>query len=513
MKRPVINIVWLKRDLRLRDHASLRAAIRDGRPTVLLYCFEPSLIATPQSDVRHWRFVRQSLDDMNRRLLSFGQRILTVHDEVMPTLDWLHTHFAIQNLWSHEEVGLKITFDRDKAVKRFCTVHGIAYREFGQDGILRGQQHRDGWTDFVQQHFTSPIVEVDLKDLPGPPAFGGFAHTESVNHHLLDPAILTDQPEMQVGGETLAWRYLQSFLTDRYRNYSRTLSKPTGSRRSCSRMSPYLAYGNVSVRELWQWCDRQRQSVRDEYNLPNFQSRLYWRSHYLQKMESYWQLEFEAINPALNDLDRQHNPEFLNAWTAGRTGFPMVDASMRCLAATGWLNFRMRAMLITFTTFALWLDWRPVAERLARLFLDFEPGIHYPQIQMQAGLTGYHLLRLFNPTHQIRQHDPDGGFVKHWVPELRDVPAHLLAEPWRLTPMEQAFYSCRIGTDYPHPIVDYDAAVRRNKARYWKLRQQPAVKAELPAIWRRLCVATDIGRYQKELLTSEASDVEDTLPF
>jgi deoxyribodipyrimidine photo-lyase len=179
----------------------------------------------------------------------------------------------------------------------------------------------------------------------------------------------------------------------------------------------------------------------------------------------------------LRDVD----PDRHTAWAEGRTGLPFVDACMRALSATGWLNFRMRAMLVSVSSYQLWNHWREPGLHLARLFTDFEPGIHWSQVQMQSGSTGINTARIYNPIKQGHDHDPDGTFVRRWVPELAAIPAPFLHEPWKLSPLERK----DLALSYPEPVVDPVAAARAARERIWSVRRGDAYWAAADAIQDR----------------------------
>ena len=173
-------------------------------------------------------------------------------------------------------------------------------------------------------------------------------------------------------------------------------------------------------------------------------------------------MEQRCLHPAYIGL-RESNEQHWQAWKTAQTGWPFVDACMRYLIHHGWINFRMRAMLMSIASYPLWLPWQQPAYRLAQLFTDYEPGIHYPQVQMQSGTTGINIPRIYNPTKQAQKQDPHGEFTKRWVPELAHVPTEWLFAPWLLTPQLQKRYGVIIGKDYPAPPVDFDSAVRQAK--------------------------------------------------
>jgi deoxyribodipyrimidine photo-lyase len=469
-----IHVVWFKRDLRLQDNEAIKNALASNKRVLFLYVFENSLIDDPHYDERHWNFIKQSILDLNADLKKYNTQVLCVQTEVVNAFNQIFNSYKVDTVFSHQETGLLITYNRDKEFTRYCRNNSVKWEENNNNGVLRGLLDREDWFDKWDDY----MYEAQIKNQFNADKFISIEEIIQLEKYFQPPSLETPKHKyFQRGGTKTAWRYADTFFDKRHEKYMFNISKPALARESCSRLSPYIAWGNVSIRQIFQEALKNKTTA-NKRHLGAFISRLRWQAHFIQKFEMEHTMENASINKGYHKLKKSISKEYQKAWEEGNTGFPLIDACMRCLKETGYLNFRMRAMLVSFFTHILWQPWQASSQHLSKLFLDFEPGIHFPQLQMNAGETGINILRIYNPIKNSIEHDEDGSFIKKWVPELTDLATPFIHEPYLMTPLDQQFNNFELGVDYPHPIVDIKVARKKASDLLWNMKKNTEVKKE-----------------------------------
>ncbi len=486
------QLVWFKRDLRIGDHEALARAADLG-PCLCIYIYEPEVLRAPDFDPSHLVFINEGLRELRENLRGLGSDLLLCHGEAVHVLNDLHARFNFKSMHSHQETGNAITYARDLRVLEWSRHANVRWEEYRQHGVFRGLRDRDGWAGRWNEVMRSPLIESPRRvDKPVGLECGPILSEAELGLETSTKGLV------QTGGESQGLDTLLAFLSERGERYRTEMSSPNTAVHACSRISPYLAFGQISMRTVLQETEARQRIIRAEpkvkgvkrppwgASMASFSKRLRWHCHFIQKLESQPELEWENMARAYDGLrETDFRTDWFEAWKAGKTGYPMVDACMRSLHDTGWVNFRMRAMLMSFASYHLWLDWRPTSLYLATQFLDYEPGIHYSQAQMQSGTTGINAVRIYSPTKQVFDQDPEGVFIKQWVPELSGVPAENIAQPELMSADEQDRYGCQIGRDYPAPLVVHKEAVKAAKQRIYGVRKQAEAKSEAQAVFER----------------------------
>jgi deoxyribodipyrimidine photo-lyase len=481
-ERESINVVWLKRDLRLQDNEAISNALKSSKRTLIFYAFEFMLLNDEHYSERHFNFIKESLKDLNAQLKTHNTKVLTVDCDIQSAFNLIQEFYKVDTIFSHVETGLLITYNRDKEFKRYCRNNIINWIENKNNGVERGLFNRNDWFESCENY-----MQADL-EVFNPNTNQLLTITDIERLEKLFTVTNLETPldsKFQKGGSTMGWKYANSFFNSRHQDYMFNISKPEASRSSCSRISPYIAWGNLSIRQVFKEAQKVKLNSKDKKHIGAFISRLRWQAHFIQKFEMEHIMEEASVNKGYHKLKKSISEAYQNAWFKGETGFPLVDASMRSLIETGYVNFRMRAMLASFFTHILWQPWQAATTHLSQQFLDFEPGIHFPQLQMAAGETGINTLRIYNPTANSLKHDPDAVFIKKWVPELAELDTPFVHEPYLMTEMEQTLYNFKLGEDYPNPIVDIKENRKRASDILWNMKKDPEVIRESLRILKR----------------------------
>ena len=454
-----IDVVWFKRDLRTRDHAPLLSSSLSGRPVLCLFMIEERRLKLNDTSPIHINWELDCAIELSKNLKKIGLEMHFYKGNAKEILEEINKVYGIERLLSHEETGNSWSYERDKKISKWCKSNNIPWEEYPNNGVVRRLKNRDFWKRERDSRMRIPLNE--------PPLFsncvlfdGNIPRIEDLGFGNI---ILTDWAKP---GEEAAMERLNEFLDEDSKRYSQSISSPILSIKHGSRLSPYLTVGVLSMRRVVQktnekinFIKRNKATIEGHSSwirsLSSFRRRLAWRCHFIQKLEMEPELDLVAQNPIIEkNMNRVLHPVRFQKWAKGNTGWPFFDACMRQLNTTGWINFRMRAMMMSCASYNLWLPWRETGEHLARLFLDYEPGIHWSQVGMQSGTTGINTIRAYSMTKQGKDHDPNGEYIRKWVPELSMVPTDYIHEPWKMTEKIQKSIMCEIGKDYPEPILN-----------------------------------------------------------
>ena len=433
-----INILWFKKDLRIYDNEALVESIKD-HDVLPIYIIEKEIWTQNTHSDRQWQFCVESLLDLRKALTEIGQPLIIRTGNVIKIFEEIMSKYDINGIYSHQETGDWLSFKRDQKIKKWAANKKIVWREYLQFSVFRGKIDRNHWSkkwkkNVERQFFKKPLkinhIDFEIGEIPKNEFFG-FKNDSC--------------PGRLQGGREKGLQRMQYFFSNKINLYSKNISSPEHSFDSCSRLSPYLSWGCISLKEIFHAANSCKNN-----NTKMLKSRLTWHCHFIQKLESEPELEFREFHPYFKDI-RKNNDELLNLWSTGKTGFPFIDACMRSLNFNGWINFRMRAMLMSFASYNLWIPWQDSGAELATKFVDYEPGIHWNQCQMQSGTTSININRIYNPIKQGKDHDPNGKFIKKWVPELIDLHNSFIHEPWLFKKFNYEAYT---NFDYVKPIVD-----------------------------------------------------------
>jgi len=479
------TVVWHRADLRTADNAALAAASSDADRVAPVFVHDPAYYGDDSlsCDAR-LRFLHECLTDLRDQYRDLGSDLALLSGDPRERIpDLLGDGWTV---YCNRDVTARAGLDRDRAL---LDRDGVTV--FEDDGIRwPGERDTDGtvavdtreaWDDYCEAYFERD--QHPRPDSLGPNPVESEVTIDAVEaRHGINPEKVAVPP----GGTVAGTERLSAFL-DRLADYPGVVSPPAA---RSSRLSPYLKFGALSERQVYQ----RVQSAPSSRGRSMYTSRLYWNRHYHQKLADWPGWTERAVNPVFRGLYRdRHDADRDRAWREGRTGFPMVDAAMRALTETGYLNFRMRALVATFYVYVLKQWWKPGADFMYYHLIDADPAINYTQWQSQCNLTGVHPVRVYDPAKQVREYDPEGEFVREYVPELAPLPDEHLARPEK-TPVDvQASCGIDIGTDYPYPVVDYDheAAVAREE--YAALDERANEALSDPRV-RRRCSFANRGR-------------------
>jgi deoxyribodipyrimidine photo-lyase len=461
-------IVWLRRDLRLHDHPPLVAALAEHDRVVPAFVLDPVLLGGRFPSAPRTAFMLDCLRELDAALRERGSGLVLRHGAAERELVTLALDTRAHAVyWASDATPYALA--RDRRVREALRAAGVEPVPGPGNFVADvGRLRTGGGRPFVVfspfHRAWSALERRTVHRAPAQlPALPRGLHRGAIPA-LADLGIrggdALTQPAV-VAGETAARDAFARWLASDLDAYADRHDRLDG---GTSQLSPHLRFGTLSPREL-----EERASRRGGAGADAFVRQLAWRDFYAHVLLHHPGNRLNEHQPRMRALEWNVDPQLLTAWQEGRTGYPLVDAGMRQLRASGWMHNRARLVVGSFLTKDLQLDWRAGEAWFMRWLLDGDVAQNNGNWQWIASVgvdPAPAFRRLLNPALQQRRHDPDGTYVRRWVPELRGVPDKRLSEPWRMSEEEQAAAGCVIGRDYPAPVVDHAQERRRALERY-----------------------------------------------
>ncbi|MCS6960711.1 MAG: DASH family cryptochrome [Pseudanabaenaceae cyanobacterium SKYGB_i_bin29] len=474
-------ILWLRNDLRLHDHQPLVAAL--PAQVIPVYCFDPrqfgttDLLQFPKTGAWRAQFLLESVVDLRKQLRERGSDLLVYRGKPEEILPELVQKCQATAVYYHQEVASEETRVERKLADRLAPL-GVKLVGFWGHTLYPLQDLPFAIAD-LPEVFTNfrQIVE---KSLTPPPPLPTPSHIPTPDLPPSEPLptleelglpvpVVDDRAVLQFrGGETQGLARLRDYIwqQDCLRTYKETRNGMLGANYS-SKFSPWLALGCLSPRYVYAQVKQYETDRIKNDSTYWLVFELLWRDYFRFIVLKHGDRVFHREGLRGIDLPWRTDRDLFEQWRLGKTGFPLVDANMQELLLTGFMSNRGRQNVASFLTKNLGIDWRWGAEWFESQLIDYDVCSNWGNWNYTAGVgNDARGFRYFNIRKQAQDYDPQGEYVKHWLPVLRSLPPHLVHTPWQLNPTEQKLYHFTPGRDYPKPIVDLDRSVGEQEKIY-----------------------------------------------
>ncbi len=456
------DIIILNRNLRLLDNSALYYGSLKSN-FIVIYLYDVDYWKANGKSSRQLKFSNDCLEELDEDLKKLNSNVNVFNGSFYDLGKWIETNY--NNFSIHINHCTDVNYFRE-GFNNFKENFKNKITVYDDYGLQLNNFDRDTWSKNWNHIMNSDLLGVpkpsNNKDRLNLIGFSDFKNEISCEFSGLS--------NIQKGGTSKAKELLETFLDQRCKGYRIKMSSPSQSEESCSRLSPHFTYGSISIRQVYQQLNKMLPELNNKKDLYSFKKRLYWHCHFVQKLHTEPELEFYSMHRMCDDLRPDYDDEIIEKWIEGETGFPFLDACMKFLSENGWINFRMRAMIMSFASYNLWQPWQKTSPHLAELFTDYEPGIHISQVQMQSGVTGINLPRIYSISKQSMDQDPDAEWTKNLLPQLNNFDPKLI-------------HNAELNDSYIPQIVDLKTSAKFARDQVWGIRKSIEFKNEARKVY------------------------------